>query len=263
MTETISLWGTVIPHNDPAAQTPNRMTRFPAPGNEPAPAVVVLPGGAYAGRAPHEGKPIAAYYQSQGFHAFVVDYRVAPNRFPAALSDVQRAIRLIRQHAADWCVDSRRIFVCGFSAGGHLAACAAILTEDHSSVGDETDAFDFRPNGAILCYPVISGLDAHGHTASHQQLLGEQFEELRAALSLQDRVDEQTVPCFIWHTAADAVVPVVHSLVLAEALAKHHIPYELHIFPYGYHGLGLALSDPQFAEVARWAGWSADWIRRF
>ncbi len=262
MPENFPLWGATIPHSTPGADVPNRMTRFSAPGGELKPAVVVLPGGGYVGRAPHEGVPIAEFYQSQGFHAFVVDYRVAPHRFPAALSDVQRAIRLIRQHAADWCVDPQRIFVCGFSAGGHLAASAAILTEDHSSVGDETDAFDFRPNGAILCYPDISGLDIHGHTASHQTLLGERFEEMRELLSLQNRVNEQTPPCFIWHTAADAVVPVVHSLVLAEALAKQKIPYELHIFPHGYHGLGLALDDPAYADVARWAGWSADWVRR-
>ena len=262
MSENFPLWDATIPHSTPDADVPNRMTRFSAPGSELKPAVVVLPGGGYVGRTAHEGVPIAEFYQSQGFHAFVVDYRIAPHRFPAALSDVQRAIRLIRRNAADWCVDPQRIFVCGFSAGGHLAASAAILADDVSAVGDAADAFDFRPNGAVLGYPVISGMEAHGHTGSHQNLLGERFAAECEPLSLQNRVDSHTPPCFIWHTAADAVVPVVHSLVLAEALAKQKIPYELHIFPHGYHGLGLALDDPAYADVARWAGWSADWIRR-
>lgn len=261
MSETISLWKETVPAFQPDADTPNRMTAYLAETEAPAPAVVVLPGGAYAMRADHEGAPIAEFYQKQGFHAFVVEYRVAPNRYPAALADVQRAIRLIRHHAAHWQVDPQRIFVCGFSAGGHLAASTAILTEDVSAVGDAMDREDFRPNGAILCYPVISGLDEHGHTASHQNLLGEQFEAHRAGLSLQNRVNEQTPPCFIWHTATDDCVPVRHSLMLADKLAAYHIPYELHIFPLGYHGLGLPLGNPEYAGVSRWGDWSADWIR--
>lgn len=263
MTERIALWNTTIPEYLPDADTPNRMTFYRAENQAPAPAVVVLPGGAYAGRAPHEGEPIAEFYQKQGFHAFVVDYRVAPNRYPAGLADVQRAIRLIRHHASEWGVDPQRIFVCGFSAGGHLAASTAIITEDVSAIGDALDRESFRPSGAILCYPVISGQDEHGHIASHRCLLGERFEADRAALSLQNRVNEQTVPCFIWHTAEDAVVPVIHSLMLAEKLAEYRIPYELHVFPRGYHGLGLSLDKPEYAPVSRWAGWSADWIRTF
>ena len=176
---------------------------------------------------------------------------------------MQRAIRLIRRHASEWGVDPQRIFVCGFSAGGHLAASTAIITEDVSAIGDELDRESFRPSGAILCYPVISGQDEHGHIGSHRNLLGERFEADRAALSLQNRVNEQTVPCFIWHTAEDAVVPVIHSLMLAEKLAEYRIPYELHVFPRGYHGLGLSLDKPEYAPVSRWAGWSADWIRTF
>lgn len=263
MPVTISLWGETIPYLDPQADTPNSMMAYLLEKEAPAPAVLVLPGGAYAGRAPHEGEPIARFYNRCGFHAFVVNYRVSPNRYPAPLADVQRAIRMVRSRSVEWGIDPSRVFVCGFSAGGHLAASAAVLEEDVSAIGDALDDVNHRPNGAILCYPVISGMDEHRHVTSHQMLLGERFEAMREEMSLQNRVNENTVPCFIWHTASDGVVPVVHSLSLADSLAKHHVPYEMHIFPVGYHGLGLATDKPEFPGVCRWGEWSAEWIRRF
>ena len=260
MPKTMPLWGEVIPAFDPEKETPNEMWLYPIDTDVPAPAVVIFPGGAYAFRSEDwEGEDIAAFYNRHGFHAFVVRYRVTPNYHPAPLADAQRGIRLVRAHAAEWGVDPNRIFVCGFSAGGHLAASAAVLTEDVSAVGDALDEVDFRPNGAILGYAVISGMEQHGHTGSHHNLLGDAYDEMHTALSLQTRVDETTPPCFIWHTAADTCVPVCHSLLLADALAKNGIPYELHNFPFGRHGMGLAHEVP---EVSRWAEWSVDWIRR-
>ena len=140
-----------------------------------------------------------------------------------------------------------------------MAASVSILTEDVSAVGDALDNISFRPNGAILSYAVISGMEEHGHTGSHHNLLGDAYDELYASLSLHTQVDETTPPCFLWHTASDGCVPVCHSLLLAQALSAKHIPYELHIFPFGRHGLGLASEAP---DVARWALWSADWVRR-
>ena len=260
MPKAMPLWGDIIPAFDAEKETPNEMLFFPADTDTPAPAVVILPGGGYMMRAEgHEGEDIAAFYNSRGLHAFVVRYRVTPNYHPAPLADAQRAVRLVRANAAAWKIDPTRIFVCGFSAGGHLAAGAAVLTQDVSAVGDELDAVNFRPNGAILGYPVISGMAQHGHTGSHENLLGDRYSADHAALSIQTQVNEQTPPCFIWHTAADTCVPVCHSLLLANALAKHNVPYELHIFPFGQHGLGLAHEVP---EVSRWADWSADWILR-
>ena len=259
MTQTIALWNGTIPAFREDADTPNKMTAYLIDTDKPLPAVVVFPGGGYCERAPYEGKPIAEFYNAAGFQAFVVEYRVRPNSHPAPLADAQRAIRLVRANAAQWGVDPDRIIVCGFSAGGHLAGSAAVLTEDVSAVGDEYDRVSFRPNGAILCYAVISGLPEHGYIGTHENLLGDRYEELRDALSLQKHVTADTPPCFLWHTREDNVVPVAHAHAMVAALEAAGVPYESHIFPYGCHGLGLAEKTP---GVCQWPALSADWIRR-
>lgn len=261
----VSLWGDHVPGADPALDTPNRLNAYLIDTDKPVPAVIVFPGGAYAGRAPHEGEPIAEFYNSCGFQAFTVDYRVMPYTDPAPLMDAQRAIRVVRANAAAWGVDPERVFTCGFSAGGHLAGCTAILP-DVAAVGDDLDAISAKPTGAILGYPVTSGLPEHGHARSIEILLGDRYEAEKEDYTLFLRVDEHTAPCFIWHTAEDKGVPCVHSLRLAEALAAHGVPCEMHLFPRGHHGVALANGQngtPDLPDTARWAAWSAEWIRRF
>ena len=262
---TVPLWTGEIPAFLPEADTPNRLTAYLIDTPRPVPAVVVFPGGAYTHRADHEGEPVARFYNRCGFQAFVVDYRVAPNRHPAPLADAKRAIRLVRANAAEWRVDADRVFVCGFSAGGHLAGSTAVLPDD-PAVADDLSAVSSKPTGAILCYPVISGLEEDGHSRSHRNLLGEQYDALTESLSLHRWVNGETSPCFIWHTAEDETVPLCHSLKMAQALRDAGVSVELHVFPHGRHGLGL--SDPADPDrfvpgVNRWAAWSAEWIRTF
>ena len=235
------------------------LTPFLPGGEAPAAAIVVCPGGGYQGRADHEGAPIAEWLVSLGIAAFVVDYRVAPNRHPVPLLDAQRAIRTVRSRAVEWNVDPARIGILGFSAGGHLAATAGTRW-DH---GDQTSTdpvrrASCRPDLMVLCYPVISFMLAC-HRGSLINLLGEDVTlEQRRALSAELQVTPNTPPAFIWHTADDGAVDVDNALVMASALRRHGVDVALHVFPNGAHGLGLAPDNP---EVAVWTELCATFLR--
>ncbi len=257
----LRLWENEIPYYNSEAETPNSMETYFIETDKPLPCVVVLPGGAYAFRAPHEGEPVAQFYNTQGMHAVVVDYRVAPNIHPAPLSDAQRAIKILRAHAEEWKIDPERIVILGFSAGGHLAASTMTLGDATSERdgADEVDKFSAMPNGAILCYPVISVMEAFGHVGSGWNLLGERYHDDKELYSLESRVTENTPKAFLWHTSDDSVVPVKNSLIFAEKLRECGIPFEMHIYPHGRHGLGLA---EEHEDIRGWAALSADWIWR-
>lgn len=207
------------------------------------PLVLVCPGGAYAMTSDREAEPIALQFLAAGIHAAVLRYTVAPHgHFPTQLFEVARAIELIRAHAEEWNCDKDRIIVCGFSAGGHL--CASYSTLWSKSFVTESlgvTAETIRPNGAILCYPVIDSGE-YAHRGSFENLLQDRKDdpELLTLLSPQKQVTKDTPPMFIWHTFSDDAVPVQNSLMMASALAEHHISAELHIFPRGVHGLALA-----------------------
>ncbi len=210
------------------------------------PLVLVLPGGGYARLAPHEAEPVARRLNAAGFHAAVLRYRVGEGmHHPMPLHDAQRAVRFVRDHAALWRVDPRAIGVVGFSAGGHLAACLAVHHDRWASEHDDlADRFSARPDAAVLCYPVITLVGPSRHAGSAERLLGNRPDpELAELLSVHTRVTERTPPAFLWHTADDASVPVGNSLMFAQACAAHRVPFELHVFPSGRHGLGLAESD--------------------
>jgi acetyl esterase/lipase len=220
--------------------------------------VIVLPGGGYAVRADHEGMPISKMYNEAGINSFVLNYRVSPYRYPAPLYDVQRAVRLVRARADEFNIDPEKIAVLGFSAGGHLAAMAVTQYDKGLDEGDDIDKVSCRPNAGILCYAVIS-LGEYTHQGSRDNLLGNPADPaLVKKLSGEEAVRDDNPPLFMWHTAEDAAVPVENSLNMALALRKKQIPFELHIFPYGHHGLGLA---PQHPEVARWAELSVRWLK--
>ncbi len=257
MIKEFKLWENDIPAYRADAECPNRVTAY-IHENGVHPAMVVYPGGAYMGRAPHEGWDIAEFYYENGFNAFVVDYRVAPNRHPAPLMDAQRAVRLVRLHASEWGVNPGQVFVIGFSAGGHLAGCVATM-RDICRVGDELDGVNARPNGAVLCYPVISSDPAIAHLGSFNNLLGERAEELRDAFSVDKNVSEDTCPCFLFHTMEDGAVPVQNTLSMLDALRSNSIPAEAFITPYGYHGVGLAKG---MGGCEQWPALTLDWLRR-
>lgn len=222
--------------------------------------VLICPGGGYGFRADHEGKDIAEAFNSSGFSAFVVHYRVSPCRYPSPQLDLGRAIRLVRADAAAYGVDPGKIAVCGFSAGGHLTASVGCLWDvEDLKTGDELDDISARPDALILCYPVISCGDK-GHKESFDSLLGPEasFED-KKQLSLEYKVRDDTPPAFLWHTADDSSVPVQNSLMFADELSRRNIPFELHVYPHGVHGLGLA---PEAPEVAGWFDLAVDFLRR-
>jgi acetyl esterase/lipase len=231
------------------------LTVYRAPGEGVRAAIVVCPGGGYGGLAGHEGKDYALWLNARGLHAFVLKYRLgsAGYRHPRMLEDVQRAIRLVRSRSGEWGVDPGRVGVMGSSAGGHLASTA--LT--HFDGGKETavdlvDRYSSRPDLGILCYPVIT-MGAFTHTGSRGNLLGDApSPELIGKLSSERQVTAETPPTFLWHTVEDTVVPVENSLMFAEALRKAKVPFALHVFEKGRHGLGLAGGHPWTVALELW-----------
>jgi acetyl esterase/lipase len=224
-------------------------------------AVIVCPGGGYGGLADHEGDPIARWLNTLGITAAVLRYRLGPRyHHPVMLQDAQRAIRTVRARAAEWKVDPTRIGILGFSAGGHLASTAAThFEEGTASAADPIERVSSRPDVAILLYPVISMEPPVGHAGSRRNLLGDNpSPELVQLLSNQKQVTARTPPTFLFHTADDAGVPAENSLQFALALARAGVPYELHIYGHGRHGVGLATDDP---VLSTWTGRCADWLR--
>ncbi len=224
-------------------------------------AVIVVPGGGYGMRADHEGEPIALWLNDVGIPAFVLRYRVAPYRHPSPLTDVQRAIRYVRHHSGQWGINPARIAVLGFSAGGHLTASAGTLYD--SGNPDATDPIDresCRPDAFIPCYPVITMKLPHVHEGSRLNLLGDNPDQaLVESLSCETRVTPDTPPAFIWHTADNEVVPVENALLLAGALSRNKVPYELHVYESGRHGLGLSEGD---RHVATWTDLCGTWLTK-
>jgi acetyl esterase/lipase len=224
-------------------------------------AVVVCPGGGYqVVAANHEGKQIAEWLNSLGVSAFVLQYRLGQRyRHPAPLQDAQRAIRAVRSRATEWRVDPKRIGILGFSAGGHLASTAATHFDDgRPDAADPVEREGSRPDFAVLCYAVISLEDPPAHAGSRRNLLGDAPDPaLVELLSNEKQVTPRTPPTFLWHTADDSAVPVENSLLFFEALHKAGVPGELHVFPHGKHGLGLAPGD---LAVSQWPRLCAVWM---
>ena len=223
-------------------------------------AVVVFPGGAYSELAAHEGEGYAQLLNTFGITAFVVAYRVFPNRFPAQLLDARRAVRFVRAGAEAFGINKNKVLVMGSSAGGHLAALVSTYTGDIGE--DEKDPLSrepYLPNAQILCYPVIASDEEISHKGSYQNLLGDLYAE-RDKYSPELLVTSSTPPAFIWHTAADAGVPCENSYRYAAALARAKVPCELHVFPEGRHGLGLS---PDVPHVAQWTRLLWAWLRSF
>lgn len=223
-------------------------------------AVIVCPGGGYGMRADHEGAPIAEWLNSIGISAFVLRYRVAPYAHPCPLLDVQRAIRTLRHDAARFGIDPNRLGVLGFSAGGHLASAAGTQFDGgRPDAEDEIDRQSSRPDLLMLCYPVITMRDPHTHEGSRLNLLGpDPSPERIAEHSSDERVTADTPPAFLWHTSDDGAVPVDNSLLFAAALRRHGVPFDLHVYAHGRHGMGMAQED---AHVSGWTSACASWLR--
>ncbi len=237
---------------------------FPAPEKASGAAMVICPGGGYGGLAPHEGKDYALWLNEQGVTAFVLKYRLgsAGYRHPVMLQDVSRAMRLVRANAGEWKIDAKRIGIMGSSAGGHLSS--TLLTHFDSGNSNATDSVErqsSRPDIGILCYPVITmGDNTHG--GSKKNLLGDNpSSELVRELSNELQVKSNTPPCFIWHTFEDNGVPVENSLNFAAALRKAGVPFDMHIYEKGAHGIGLGSVPYGGGARHEWTRDCAFWLK--
>ena len=218
-------------------------------------AIVICPGGGYGMLASHEGKDYALWLNEHGVAGFVLKYRLGSNgyRHPVMLQDAARAIRLVRALAGDWGVDPKRIGVMGSSAGGHLASTLVTHFDGGKpDAGDPIERQSSRPDLGILCYAVIT-LGENTHQGSKQNLLGKDpSPELVRLLSNELQVSPQTPPCFIWHTWEDSAVKVENSLDFAAALRRAGVPFDLHIYQRGQHGIGLANGHPWTKDCLFW-----------
>jgi acetyl esterase/lipase len=226
--------------------------------------VVIFPGGGYSYHASYEGEDYALYLNSLGIDAFVLYYRCAPSEHPAPLLDARQSIRYIRKNAKRFGIDPERIAVMGSSAGGHLAALVSTAGYEIPCETDtELSDVPAVPNLQILCYPVTN---FESHNGSYNNLLGaEHTEEERLALTPNLLVDDTTPPAFIWHTFEDATVAIASTYDYVTRLKEHNIPTELHVYPFGGHGLGLAsaVEGRELTHVQSWAGLLENWLKLY
>lgn len=247
------------------------------------PLILICPGGAYSFCCDREAEPVAMRFLAMGCHCGILNYSVAPNRFPTALLELAEAVAMAREKSGAWKIDPRRIYVCGFSAGGHLA-CSLGLFWNRPFVGERTGrtAEQIRPDGMILGYPVITA-GRFAHRESFVNLLGtteaEESEDRllrdcrgaswsREQVSLELQVTPDAPKTFLWHTYADESVPVENSLLLASALRESGVSLEMHIYPKGRHGLSLANREtsgtlrPEMLEptVQNWVDLVRAWV---
>ena len=234
------------------------------------PLVLICPGGAYAFTSDREAEVLALQFLAMGYHAAVLRYSVAPAVFPTALSELAYSVRLIRRNAKEWHVNPEQVIVLGCSAGGHLAASLGVFWNedflaDIFGLGASEHRL-IRPDGMILCYPVITSGE-FAHRDSIRNLLGGQEEELWEKMSLENQVNGDTPPAFIWHTYTDDAVPVENSLLFVSALRRAKVCAEFHMYPCGGHGLSLAsrLSQGQWdnsvrEECTSWISLAHTWM---
>ena len=226
----------------------------PIPGAKSA--IIVCPGGGYEFKSTeHEGREFCRFFNDAGYSAYQLDYRVFPCHREAPLQDALRAIRMVRAKGYE------KVGIMGFSAGGNLACCAAVHFDGgNPDADDPVDRFSSRPDALISCYSVVS-FQEYTHAGSVKALLADvaENEELQKRFSAQKNVKDDSPHAFIWHTAEDAAVPVENSLMLAGAYSAKKIPFEMHIFPNGGHGLGMAQGVP---GTETWPELMLDWLKR-
>lgn len=247
-------------------QTPDIAVFLPAKRNATGEAVVICPGGGYAGLAyDWEGTDIAKALNAKGIAAAVLKYRlplsksnVTPHLTP--LLDAKRALRLVRASAAKWNIKADRIGIMGFSAGGHLASTLLLHFDDGDKAATDTvERQSSRPDFGVLIYPVISMTKPIMHAGSRNNLIGENPDaSLASHYSSELQVTRNTPPTFLLHAMDDGGVPVENSLLFFQALKDKGVPGELHVFPKGGHGFGLAVGNP---SLEGWPDLLARWIR--
>lgn len=242
----------------------------PAPGHYPRRGgVVVLPGGAYVTYGNREGEPVALAFAAAGYNAYLLRYSIAPHaRFPNSAADVCRALKLIREKAEEWSQMPDRLALCGFSAGGHVAACVGTMWNRADVLGASgCSGEEGRPNALILGYPCIT-VDIEGQGEMYSLLTGDRtLEELREIASAEKWAGSHTPPVFLWNMYGDRLVPVEHGLKFMAALAEQDVPFECHTYMEGNHGMGLAIGahalgrrEEENPHVARWFTDCIQWL---
>lgn len=246
----------------------------PDMNNDPRGAILICPGGGYSHISNRESEPVALAFLARGYNVFVLNYSInerASDLNPAC--EAVTAIKHIRENAAKYNILSDKIFVLGFSAGAHVALSSAVLQDQdkiHNLLLPAKDPGIGMPNGIILCYPVVSAT-CPTHMGSLYNFCGTEHptSDQIEIFSLEKHVTGATPPIFVWHTETDETVPVANSIILTERLAEMGVPYELHLFPCGYHGLSLAThetchdipeSDPH--PASRWVELADKWMRK-
>ena len=247
------------PDNTPEID-PNRLRR----------AVVMCPGGGYSFTSDREAEPVALQLLAADLCVFVLRYAVAPVRYPVALTQLAAAVRYVRENAARYHVQADKVAVMGYSAGGHLAASLGVRWNE-PWLGEllQADPRTLRPDGMVLCYPVISA-GAVRHSGSFANLTGSDDPAVWQAHSLENLVSERTPRAFLWHTFEDQTVPVENSLLFFSALRRCGVPSELHIYPQGVHGLSLATEltavpgrpDLLRSDAANWLEMAVRWLKQ-
>ena len=239
--------------------------------NEKRPVILMCPGGGYEMTSDREAEPTAMQFLAMGYHVAILRYSVCPVRYPAALLQVAESVLYLKEHADEYHIDPEKIVVQGCSAGGHLAANYGIAWNSPfltKLMGMENDPERLCVAGLLLCYPVITSGEK-AHEESFRNLLGEQYEEKKEELSLENQVTPDTPPTFLWHTATDETVPVENSLYFFQACLQQGVSAELHIYPVGGHGLSLANEETCRAngigvqkECQSWIGLALTWLKK-
>ncbi len=230
----------------------------------PTPAIVICPGGGYAKLSMEtEGVNEAKWFRERGVAAFVLKYRLPVNgyRHPVPLLDAQRAIRLVRAHAAEWKINPANVGVMGFSAGGHLASTLDThFDAGNAQAADPVDKQSCRPDFAVLVYPVISMKDGITHQGSKHNLLGPNPDPaLVENLSNESQVTTQTPPTLLVHAADDGAVPIENSRLMYAALQKAGVPSALQEYPRGGHGFGFGPNQKN--APPGWLDKAYDWLK--
>ena len=233
------------------------------------PLVIICPGGGYRFVSEREAEPIAMQLNAMGIHACILRYTVYPAKFPTAITQLAKSVAYVRNHAKEWNVNADKIIVAGFSAGGHLAASLGTLWQEEFLADImQVPKENYQPNGMLLSYPVITS-GVYAHRDSFVALLQNRYEELLDKMSLEKQVSEFTPPAFLWHTFEDDIVPIENVLLFTQAMNVKKIPFELHIYPKGGHGLSLATEETRSindqgvlqTECQNWITMAGTWVR--
>ena len=249
---TMNVWPGKAPGamGDADRDIPTITVYVPQSAKKPCAAILICPGGGYGGLcSSYEGHDIAAWLDQFGIAGIVLKYRLNPYRHPIPMNDAQRAMRLVRSHAAEWGIDSNRLGIMGFSAGGHLASTVG-THYDTGKAGDidPVERFSCRPDFMVLVYPVIS-MGQFTHGGSRRNLLGDKpSKALMDNLSNELLVTQDTPPAFLAHSVKDTVVNVENSRLFEKAMKAKSRPVTLFELPKGEHGLGCGKGE-------EWASW--------